>query len=394
MDRHIKILIDYIKAFFPYTIYRLFSFLLPVQSNKYFCMSMAGNNYGDNIKCLSDYISQKDPYAEIIWAFSKLYFNNVQCSHKKVLLYSVSYYYHIATSKYFLTNQQCRNITFRKRKGQIKLQTWHGTALKKLGNDIKQKKNNVFLSWVTPNKNKYELRDTDIFISGTQFMVDVFRSAYRWTNIYLTGTPRNDLFWHNNDGLITKIKKYFRIDGQKILLYAPTFRSDMKLNYYDVNLRELKKYFEKKDECEYVVMVRLHPNIMAKASHLSDVLKVDYIDSTLYPDMQELLYAADVLVTDYSSVMFDFMYSYKPIIIYAPDKDKYERGFYLDINSLPFVVVYSNDEITEVVDSFDWDKYQQKIDVFLKNIGSVEDGNATERVCKLLETYPNINRCL
>ena len=105
---------------------------------------------------------------------------------------------------------------------------------------------------------------------------------------------------------------------------------------------------------------------------------------TLYPDIQELLYAADVLVTDYSSTMFDFMYSLKPVILYVPDKEIYNRGFYFDINEMPFIIANNNAELPMALQKYDRNEYIDKVHAFLNRIGNVEKGNATEETFKLL----------
>ena len=386
MNKYFFIIKDFFAASVPYLFSYIF-FLLPLKKNKFFCMSMAGKNYGDNIKCLSDYIKNYHPNAEVVWAFDRIFYEKVSCEYTKVKLYSFKYYYHISTAKYFLTNQQCRNIMYRKRHGQVKLQTWHGTALKRLGKDIVTSDISKWVKLFTPNKNKYELRDTDIFIAGSRFMSDVFQNAYGWKNIYITGTPRNDIFFHDNESIIVKVCNHFNIIQKKIILYAPTFRSGADLTYYDIDLNWIKNYFENRDNCEYVILVRLHPNIMFKMNEFSKEHTVDFINATLYPDVQELLYAADVLITDYSSVLFDFMYSYKPIILYVPDRLEYNRGFYLDIDSLPFIIVNSNKELPTALASFDWSTYHRAYDVFFKRMGSAEDGRATVRVYDLLVNH-------
>ena len=320
----------------------------------------------------------------IVWAFTDYYYDKVSCDHTKVRLYSLKYYYHVTTSKYFLTNQQCRDIMFWKRKKQIKLQTWHGTALKKLGADIEKSDISKLALIFTPNKNKYEIRDTDIFIAGSEHMKKVFHSAYGWEKIYLSGTPRNDIFFTNSIGLREKVKSYYGIKGKKIILYAPTFRPGADLTFYDINLCELKQFFERKDGCDYIILVRFHPNIKSKSHQYIESQSVDIIDATMYPNVQELLYTADVLITDYSSVMFDFMYSYKPVILYVPDRNSYNRGFYFDLDKLPFIIVNTNSEIETKLREYDMEKYIQGINQFLCEIGSVEDGKATERIYQLI----------
>ena len=102
--------------------------------------------------------------------------------------------------------------------------------------------------------------------------------------------------------------------------------------------------------------------------------------------MQELLYSADLLITDYSSSMFDFMYSYKPVLLYIPDKELYDRGFYINIEDLPFIVSYNNNEIANNLALFDSQNYSIKIQSFLRVIGDVESGKAAEKTYHLLKS--------
>lgn len=106
-----------------------------------------------------------------------------------------------------------------------------------------------------------------------------------------------------------------------------------------------------------------------------------------YPDMQELLAAADLLITDYSSCMFDMAIARKPCILYVPDLHEYiehERGLYFDLRELPFPLAETMDELREVIRSFNRERYLDKVDAFLSRIGSFEDGNAAKRVCEFI----------
>ena len=131
-------------------------------------------------------------------------------------------------------------------------------------------------------------------------------------------------------------------------------------------------------------MVRLHPNLLKNKEDFLTRFPSDTIDASSYPDMIELLYSADVLVTDYSSCMFDFMYSYKPVILYVPDRLTYDRGFYLDIDSLPFIVLNNNLDIDQQLAKYNQIEYKKKLDKFLMEIGSFEKGTATENLINLL----------
>lgn len=385
-------LLDRIKrtciAYFPYIISRFFAIFLPLNKNKFFFLSMGGTNYGDSMKSLSDYISSHHSNAQIVWAFDKQHYKLIQSNSIKVRMYSFQYYFHQITSTYFITNQGCSDIVFSKRKGQVKVQTWHGTALKRLGKDAKSQDWPKWMLRFKPKAMKNELRDTDIFISGSSFMTEVYKRAYEYPRmIYETGIPRNDIFFTARKDVKQKVCNFFDIpESVGILLYAPTFRNNGDISCYNFSFDILKGYLAEKYSKNYVLLVRLHPVMMSKIDELSDFLP-NMVNANMYPDMQELLYTADALITDYSSTMFDFMYSYKPVILYVPDRDTYNRGFYFDIDKLPFIVVNNNSEIISKISKFDMEQYRKSIEVFMGEIGSVEDGHATPRVYNLMMNY-------
>lgn len=377
---------EYISFLIAYYLTRIYAWIIPIRKNRFVFLSMGGNSYGDSVKCLSDYISENHENAEIVWAFSNHYFEKVDCRHKKVIFGSIKYYYYVISSKYFISNCYVPFMLI-KRNGQVVLQTWHGTALKRIGLDaVGQSDHSKFEKMIRPDVKKEGGQQTDIFISGSKFMSDVYHRALGYSKeISLTGTPRTDVFFNERNDIIEKVKRSFGIaDGEKIILYAPTFRPGGSFENYDIDLSCIKGFYSKKEGCEYVIMVRLHPNIAAKSDDLRKFLSYDYIDASFYPDMQDLLCATDVLVTDYSSVMFDFMFTYKPVILYTPDKDIYNRGFYFDIDSLPFVKINNNEEIYTELSHYESIDYKDKVMSFCKQNGFVEDGHATARVYNLL----------
>ena len=132
------------------------------------------------------------------------------------------------------------------------------------------------------------------------------------------------------------------------------------------------------------MLVRLHPNLLNNIDLFSNFLGGSVINASYYPDMQELLYSTDLLVTDYSSSMFDFMYTYRPVVIYAKDRKEYVRGMYFELEELPFILVNGNDELNEKIEAYDASSYTQGISQFMNRIGSVETGNATQETVKLL----------
>lgn len=350
---------------------------------------MSGHSYGDNIKYLSEYIAKKNQNAEIVWAFSSELFSKVDCPFKKVKLYTYRYYYHILTSKYILSNARLNQRMLHKRKGQIYLQTWHGTALKRLGTDVMTKKRGWLEILLNPNVFQFDVNNTDIMISGSKFMTGIYRDKFGFKGtIVETGTPRNDIFFQNHPEIIEKVRSYYKIENDtQIILYAPTFRSDGKFTYYDLDTEKLMSAWTDLTERQCVLMVRLHPNLQHKSKVFISTFPKGTIDATMYPDMQELLYAADVLVTDYSSSMFDFMYTYRPVIMYVPDSREYDRGFYFKINQLPFMIVEDNNISKEQLSYFYSLVYKEKIKMFCNVIGSVEHGYSSHKVYQLLTEY-------
>ena len=377
---------DYIHFFVAYYLTRLYAWIIPIRRNRFVFLCMGGNSYGDSVKSLSDYISENHENAEIVWAFTNDYYKKVDCSHKKVFFGSFKYFYYVISSKYYISNCYAPFMII-KRHGQVVLQTWHGTALKRIGIDsVGQSDHSKFEKMIRPDVKKTGNKNTDIFISGSKFMSDVYHRALGYSKeISLTGTPRTDLFFHKHEDIDNKVRCFYHLGNDvKVILYAPTFRPGGTFEYYDIDLPQIRDYYSKKDDCNYVVIVRLHPNLASKEKELNNLFSFDFINATYYPNMQELLYASDILVTDYSSVMFEFMLSYKPIILYVPDKETYNRGFYFDVDNLPFIIIDNNKDIKKKLSMFDDMTYRNAIISFCSQLGFVEDGHATERVYNLL----------
>lgn len=380
----------FIKSIILYGLIRIIVIVIPIKKNRYFCISMNGNSYGDNVKCLSDSIINTKSNAEIIWAFAKGFNPNIKSKEKKVRLFTLKYYYYILTSKYILNNGSLGLIHLIKRKGQVCINTWHGTALKRIGIDIfSTQKQGILYRFFNFNYVKYNSEVTDIFLSGSRFMTDIIRNKLLFDkDIYEIGTPRNDIFFHNRADIVEKVRKYYNIsEGKKIILYAPTFRVDKSFIWYDVDLKKIKKEIENKYGGNYDLMVRLHPSLIYKDQEFSALFPNDVINVSLYPDMQELLYTVDVLITDYSSSMFDFMYTERLVILYVPDRKIYNRGYYINIDSLPFIILNNNAEIHEKIQNFNMIIYKDDIQRFIKSIGSVEDGKASISLLNILDNY-------
>lgn len=370
-------------ALLTYYFLVLFPKLLRIKKKRYFCISMTGRSYGDNVKAIADYIKQKDSMAEIIWAFD-ITFDVSGIDEQTVRLFTPRYMYYLFTSRYIISN--CRMfhaLMPRKRKGQTYVQTWHGTALKHVEADAPN------LSRKYMAEAKHDSSMIDIFISGSRFMTNIYKNSFWYDGpVYETGTPRNDLLFQNNDTQQASCRSTLGIMTNKILLYAPTFRKGGGLKVYNIDTMRLQKALEERTKEKWTIVLRLHPNIVtAENKERIREMFPNCIDASTYPDMKDLLFMTDVLISDYSSSIFDFLYTGRPCLLYAPDVDTYERGYYFSFDELPFPLATDNTELYRLVGTFDINDYTQDSKEFLKHIGSMEDGNATIRVYDVMHHY-------
>ncbi len=360
---------------------KIISSFFPLQENKYFCISMQGKNYGCNVLALATYIQNKEPNAKIVWAFASI-INKENPTLKGTLVKSFKYYWHLFTSKYVLSNQRFSYSLYPyKRTGQIYLQMWHGTALKRIEKDTIMSKGNI-------QDSIYDSKLIDVFISGSHFMTEIYKRSFWYEgDIEETGTPRNDIFFGNHPNVINKVCKFLKVDNKdRFVLYAPTFRKNYDLEQYNIDSDLIIDSLQKNMGGKWHFVVRLHPNLLMdqKIARIHEKFPRS-IDGSLYPDMQELLYVADILITDYSATMFDFMYSKKPCFLYIPDVDTYDRGFYWKIKDLPFPSFKESKHICDAINNFDNQSYIKAINSFLIQIGDCESGHASEKIYHLLK---------
>jgi len=273
---------------------------------------------------------------------------------------------------------------FVKREEQYYIQTWHSSLrLKQIEKDVEH--------LLPPSYVQMAKRDSlkcDLVLSGCKYSTDIFRKSFWYDGeIFEHGTPRNDVLLHENHQLKENVLEKLNIpSGTKVLLYAPTFRAADNLKVYDLNYSRLIKELTSKFSGKWIVLVKLHPHLIDKSKELIGSEHV--INVTTYDDIQELLLISDVLITDYSSLMFDFAITKRPCFLYVPDWEEYinkERTLYFDLNELPFISAVSHDNLFDKVKKFDRNNYQKGLVEFLMKIGSYEEGKANEYLLKRME---------
>lgn len=365
------------KGFIYKVVIHFFSLLFPVAKKKILFLSYYGNQYGCNPKYLSEYFVQKYPDYDLVWAFTNPDKYSVS-GIRKVRYYSWSFFYELCTAKVIVTNYRMIEL-FRKRSSQVYVQTWHSSLrLKTIEKDAEEKLPPHYVEMA-----KHDSLYLDALISGCSFSSEIFKRAFWYSGKILeTGTPRNDLFFQNTENFSLKIKaKYGLPQENSLLLYAPTFRQGNSVDCYNIDYVRLKEALAERLGGEWSILVRLHPHLRP----LSDKLLAGsgVVDVTAYDDIQELLAATQVLVTDYSSLMFDFALTERPCFLYVPDLHEYvqkDRKLYFEISDLPFIKVMSNDDLYYSLLDFDEKRYKEKLREFSQKIGSFEDGKACQRI--------------
>ena len=364
-------------------------FVFPINKKKIVFSSFSGRQYSDSPKRISDYLLRAHPDYVQIWAFTnpESFTGNIDKRIKVVKFKSLKFLFHVATCNVYVDNVEYWSI-LRFRKKQMVIQTWHGGGLyKRVGSD----RLDVSSAELRHVENKMK-RNTLFLSSCHQFTEKVIRGAFKYEGKVLeVGLPRNDELIKEQDvSELINFRKKIGIDSNsKILLYAPTFRNSLSTNLYDVQFDRVADALNSKFGGEWVILLRLHYYLTKNHLAISESQIQRVVDVTNYPDMQELLRIADVLITDYSSCMWDFSLMKKPVFIYANDIDEYctERNFYLPIQKWPFLVSTCNDELIDSIKCFDCCQYLRQVEQHHKLLGSTETGKATENVCEAIEKH-------
>lgn len=356
------------------------TFLIPMKKNRVIFESFSGDGYNCNPKYISQSLIKKyGNRIEVVWALKdeKLLPEGALFTRYRSLDHLIKR----ITSKVYVCNF-LQAVEIPKRKGQVEIQTWHGGGCyKKVGSEEKARGGAYII------RRKLHVNETDYFIASSKFFEDrVIRKqlAYKG-NVLSIGMPRNDcLFGKLDKNRINEIRDRAGIDRDVYaVLYAPTWREG--LDKYDALDYELiAQAFSKRFNKKALMIFRAHLYGKEKAENV--------LDLTSYPDMQELLYACDALITDYSSSMWDFSITGKPCLLYTPDLDRYieQRGFDKDIYSWGFPVCKTNSQMYETIIGFNEKEFILLMDKHQKDLGSYEKGNATEQVVGLIASLCGI----
>ncbi|WP_428954334.1 bifunctional glycosyltransferase/CDP-glycerol:glycerophosphate glycerophosphotransferase [Streptomyces sp. cg35] len=309
-----------------------------------FYVSFDGRQHSDSPRAVFDELASRGVELEHLWAVRDQQVE-LPPGATPVALWSAAWYEALARCRYIVTNTHLPEW-FERAEGQYVVQTWHGTPLKRIGRDLlgSASADAKYIATLPARADQWSL-----LVSPNSFSTPVLRGAFGYTgDVLASGYPRNDvLHAADRDKLAASVRERLGIpDGKRVILYAPTWRENQprKAGRYGLDLQLDLAAAQAALGDDHVLLVRRH-YLVGGAVPVSDFVR----DVSRHPDAAELLLIADVLVTDYSSMMFDFAQTGRPMLFHTYDLDHYRdslRGFYFDFAAqAPGPLLRTSDEV-------------------------------------------------
>lgn len=371
-----------------------------VQKNKIVFMTF-NHNYGCNPKYICEEILRQNLPVEMVWCVKTPQIKNRALREsfpenmKLVVRGTYPFFKEIVTSKVWIDN--AFGFTWNpipKKRSQFYIQTWHGSfGLKRMAREDVKNRRWSFAS-------RLNARYVDVCLSNSTFENELFRQTHWPKNKILDiGHPRNDILFADGaqkDEITAKVREYFEIpEDTKIALYAPTFRNNDASGVFDLDHSRFLDALQTRFGGNWVLLNRYHMKTQNARKGFGKIIAADerIMSATQYPDIQELMVAADVGVTDYSSWICDYMLTGKPGFLYTPDLQEYdqERGFYYPLSDTPFPIAETNDEMEANVLAFDKSVYDVKHAQFLEARGCKEQGTAAKEIVEIIKEKCGLN---
>lgn len=370
--------------------FRLFK-RLPIDTDTIVFESGVGRQFGDSPRAIyEELVRRRDPRRRV-WVYHK----TPPVSDPRLVVvkrFSPRYFYFLARAKYWVNNQNFPYYITRRPDG-VYLQTWHGTPLKRMLFDLDRVvgRDDGYLGRVAQAVAQW----TDL-VSPSPYATRAFRSAFRYTKrVRETGYPRNDVLCaaatdaatgEATDAARRRARRHLGVEtSRRVLLYAPTFRDDQKVGKrFELDMPIDLERFAAEFGADTMLLLRMHP-LVANKLQIPAAARDCVRDVSATSDIAELYLAADCLVTDYSSVLFDFALTGKPMVFYPYDLDRYRdevRGFYLDYDAeMPGPIAKTEDELFAALHAVATDATDPgRVDQFAARFAPFDDGHAAARV--------------
>lgn len=361
----------------------------PIQDNKIVFQSFG--TYADHGKYITEQLLEKSRELDIVWILEDL---REEVPEGVRVVWTGNWkkcIYEMETAHIWVINTVMPPDIV-KREGQIYIHTkhWASLTLKKFYLDA---------STITDvpedvERWRYNGQCMDYVLTGSRFDTEAFRRGFAFQKESVqVGSPRTDAMFRPEE-CRSKVTGYYHLDsGHKFLLYAPTYRyskdrpgahlAEARNIGLDYNL--IRHALSARFGGEWDILLRLHPSVAGESGRFTGDSRV--VDVSAYPDSEELASACDIMVSDYSSIMFEPAFVKKPVFLLAMDKTDYighEYDLLLDYDTLPFPAAETNGELARCITGFDQAAYESRVTAFLDQYGVREDGHASERAAEFI----------
>lgn len=360
---------------------------VPIQKNKVYVDNFIGKGYGGNPQYVVDEILRRKLDWDIVWAVNdidtpmpngvrKVEYGTIACAREQ------------ASAGIWIDNVRNAHLV-RKRQGQIYLQTWHGAfGFKSVEKFAEDQLSNEYIEAA-----KYDGSITDGILAENKFKMEQYENGFwlsKKTEVLKVGVlePEYNLSVEQLDSKKNELRKQYGMDKDTFLiLYAPTFRNVENVEVYNLDFKRVLDSLEKKTGKSCKLIVRFHPNVnVEKVKSIIDKNDNRILDGRNFPCEVERYIISDMLITDYSAVMYFFSLLHKPVFIYAKDYEEYkkERSLILGIKDVPYPFAQSIEEFEKCVADYDELPYFEKINEFYKKLEVYKVDNPAGEVVEWL----------
>lgn len=351
--------------------------------------------YADSPRAISEHLESEQPHLRQYWVSQKA--TPVSKSAIPLRRHSPAYFARLASTDFLVSNDIVSKHLLKGPRVTY-IQTWHGTPLKKIGFD----EHLATYSGSTAHQKRMirDVKKWDYLLSPSPICTDIFRSAFRFDGPVLeTGYPRNDILHSSAKSIIRdRVRTDLGLDpAARVVLYAPTWRDNIRDpagGFRDPGALDIATLRHLTEEGT-ILLSRMH-NVVTPTNSSEPAHMDFYQDVSWYPDIAELYLAADLLVSDYSSAIYDFAVTGKPIILFAYDLDNYRdsvRGLYFDYEQwAPGAIVTSTEALAAAINDVDNGHagMAQHYADFTAKFCPYEDGQATHRVVQQIFASQNL----
>lgn len=356
--------------------------LFPIAKRKIIFANFYGKGMGGSPKYIAEEILRQGLDYDLVWLTEN---TNDSFPHgiRPVKMFSLRGRYELATAAVIVNNVK-HKLPFKKRKKQYYIQTWHGDfALKFIEKEVEDKLNPLYVE-----ESKADSKETDLILSGSRQFTNIAKKAFWYDGeIFECGVPCNDPFFTPSETARRAICGMLKIpENARIALYAPTFRDGKNKDFELPNFETIVDNLTTVTGQPWVLLVRFHPLDQERLAKVTFSERI--LNGSGYPDPQDITKASDLLITDYSSIMYDFALQRKPVILFAPDVDNYQqtRGLRDIFWDVPFPLAQTQCNLPGAITAAFAPTYIGRLESFLKDrVCSFDDGHASERVVERIK---------